>query len=229
MITIIHGTDIVSSRKYFTDIKEKQPDSSIIAGDKVSLTDLVQIFEGGGLFGDTKSVFIESLLGKKKDESGLKEIIKLINGNSKTSEIVLWEDREVTSAALGKFKESTARIFKLPQPIFLFLDSIKPGNGHELVRLFNKTLSEADAEMIFFMLVRQFRLMLSVKDQGHEQIDEMKRITWQMGKLKNQAAFFDKNYLKNLYAKLFELEVAQKTGTLSMTLPQAIDFFLLEI
>ena len=52
MTTIIHGADTVSSRKYFLDEKGKHPEAQLLEGEKIDLTDLAQIFEGGGLFDD---------------------------------------------------------------------------------------------------------------------------------------------------------------------------------
>ncbi len=74
MITIIHGTDSAASRKYFLDLKIKSNDSILINGQTVTLTDLVQTFEGGGLFSDTKSFFIEQLISKKKKKQRLNSI-----------------------------------------------------------------------------------------------------------------------------------------------------------
>ena len=64
MITIIHGNDTASSRKYYID--QKTADAFSFEGEKVSLTDLVQILEGGGLFSDSKKIFIDDFLSKRK-------------------------------------------------------------------------------------------------------------------------------------------------------------------
>ncbi len=229
MITIIHGTDNVTSRRYFFDLKEKSSDAEIYQGDKITITDLIQILDGGGLFSDIKTIFIENLFGKRKSDSEIKEIIRILNKNSENCDIFIWESKELTKVQTVKLKDAVVKPFKLPNTLFTLLDSIKPKNGNKLVMLFNQTAQEADPEMIFFMIVRQFRLMLAVREAGREQVDELKRMSWQMGKLKSQASLFDIKDLKKLYADLFEIEKAQKTGNLSMPMKQTIDIFLLSI
>ena len=229
MLTIIHGSDTALSRKYFFDQKDKSIESNLIDGQKVDITELTQIFEGGGLFTEQKSFFIEQFVGKRKKSAELSGIINLINEHSDENNIFIWEGKELTPASLKQFKNATSKVFKLPQTLFLFLDSIKPGNGKTLIKLFHQTIEITDAEMVFFMLIRQMRLMLFVKDPGNDPIDEIKRMTWQMGKLRSQVAGFDKEKLIKIYSRLFEIEKGLKTGSLSINLVQTIDLLLLDI
>lgn len=230
MITIIHGTDIAASRKYFLDLKEKEKDALLINGQTLSLTDMVQYFDGGELFSTPKSFFIEQLLSKKKKSKELEQIITQINKYAQENIIYIWEEKDLTPANLNSFKNSQVKQFKLPQTLFLFVESIKPGNGVELIKLFHKSIETSDAEMVFFMMVRQIRLLLGVIEPGTDAIDEVKRMApWLRGKLERQADLFEIGELRRLYAKLFELEKGLKTGSLPMPLIQAIDFLLLGI
>ena len=231
MITIIHGTDTATSRKYLMDEKEKFADSTLIDGQKVNLTDLAQIFEGGELFTENKNFFIEQLLTKKKGPE-LKQIVDYIKTTDKNN-IFLWEDRELTKATLNSFKNPTIKAFKLPQTLFLFLENIKPGNGKILIKLFHETIQTSDPEMVFFMITRQIRSLFALSEarpEGSNTIDEIKRLApWQKSKLQSQADFFEIGELKKLYSKLFEIEIGLKTGGLSASLVPTIDFLLLDI
>lgn len=239
MITIIHGTDISTSRKYFLDLKQKFPEQSIIDGKKISITDLTQIFEGGELFSEQRNFFFEGLFGKKSKKSDsitgkkskeFEAIIDYLKKSEETNNIVLWEDTELTKTSIGLFKNPIIKLFKLPQVLFVFLDSIKPGNGKELIKLFHESIQNADAEMVFFMIIRQIRILLALTEVTSDNIEEVKRIApWQKSKLQNQADLFEINELIKLYAKLFEIEKAMKTGNLTTSLPQTIDFLLLDI
>jgi hypothetical protein len=123
------------------------------------------------------------------------------------------------------------RVFKLPQTLFVFLDSFKPGNGKILIKLFHQTIETTEPEMVFFMLVRQIRLLLAVSEQARDEtIDELKRLApWQRTKLEQQAKQFGPEELKKIYARLFLIEQGQKTGNLPNTILTSIDFFLLSI
>jgi DNA polymerase III delta subunit len=233
MITIIHGDDISQSRKYFIDLKIKQKNAITFDGGKITLTDLAQNIEGSSLFGDTKSIFIEELLSKnKKTDKTVKEIINFIAKNSDNASFVLWESKEITKRELFTFKNSVAKIFKLPKNIFLFMDSLRHNNSKNLLNLFHQAIdSGIKEELILFMMQRQIRFLLALSESGeNEQIEEINRLApWQMSKLISQAKLFDKEKLKIIYKKLFEIELGQKTGNLFSTLSQAIDFLLLEM
>jgi hypothetical protein len=229
MITIIHGADIVASRTFFLQEKEKQQNTDILDGEKITLTDLAQIFEGGGLFEETKTVFIEHIFSRKKRKEEFAALSDYIQKQT-THTIYLWEGKELEKSALTSFKTAMPRVFKLPQTLFSFLDNLRPGNGKQLITLFHQTLETTDPEMIFFMLVRQFRLFLAIVKPTEDAIDELKRLApWQKTKLQQQASTFGEKNLKRIYQQLFTIETGQKTGTLPNTILTSIDFLLLEI
>ena len=232
MITIIHGDDITESRKHFQDLKLKHKNFVLLEAGKFTITDLVQNIEGSGLFEDTKNIFIEELLVKlKKTEKSAKEILDFISRDTKDSNFVLWEPKEILKRELSLFKSAVVKSFKLPKNIFLFLDNLRPGNSKNLLNLFHAALDAGiKEELILFMIQRQFRLLLALSDPGSGQIDELIRLApWQMGKLQNQAKLFNVTDLKQIYKKLYEIEIGQKTGTSALSLTQNIDFLLLDI
>jgi hypothetical protein len=230
MITIIHGNDIVASRKYFFDQKIKQSGSLLIDEPSFSLTDLTQILDGGGLFEETKFLFIEQFLSKRKKSVEKEAIIAYLLKKAVSHSIWLWEGKELERSALTPFGSATVKDFKLPSTLFTLLDALRPGNGRQLIRLFHQTLATTDTEMIFFMLIRQFRILLALVEPGDMVIDEARRLpTWQRGKVEKQASLFGSASLLKLYSQLFQIELAQKTGTLASPLTPTIDFFLLGI
>jgi DNA polymerase III delta subunit len=233
MITIIHGDDLTASRNYFLDIKLKQNNAISYDGTKITITDLVQNIEGSGLFGSTKTIFIEDLLTKiKKTDKNAKEILSFIAKNSKDSTFVLWESKEISKRDLFIFKQAIVKIFKLPKNIFVFLDNVRPNNSKNLLNLFHQALeSGIKEELIVFMLQRQVRMLLALSEpSNNESIEEIVRLApWQMDKLERQARFFDIMQLKKIYKNLYKIEIGQKTGGLSLSLAQTIDFLLLEM
>lgn len=233
MITIIHGDNIAESRNYFLELKQKQKNIVSFDGSKITITDLVQNIEGSGLFGDTKTLFIEDFLSKvKKKDKIAKEILDFIVKNSKESIFTLWESKEIAKRDLPAFKNAVIKVFKLPKNIFLFLDNLKPNNSKNLLNLFHQALeSGIKEELILFMLQRQVRILLALSGSSdNESIEELVRLApWQMDKLERQAKLFDQTSLKKIYKKLYHIEIGQKTGGLSLSLSQSIDFLLMEI
>lgn len=230
MITIIHGDDVANSRKYFIELKQKNLDSVSFDGEKLSLTQLTQSLEGGGLFSDEKKIFIENFFTRKKISKETEAILSYLRKTTK-ADVFFWEEKEVTKKNLNFFPNSTVKIFKLPKTLFLFLDSIKPNQGKNLIDLFHQTLQSMEVELIFYMLFRQFRFLIALKDEKSEaKIDETKNLApWQSSKLKKQCGFFSEDELKIIYNKLYEIDFNQKTGKSTMPLTQSLDFFLIEI
>jgi len=233
MITIIHGDDIFKSREYFHELKQKYKDFILFDGNKLTITDLVQNIQGSGLFGSTKTIFIEEFLTKlKKTNIESKEILDFIIKNAKSSNFILWESKEILKRDLSLFKDATVKFSKLPKNIFLFLDNLMPNNSKNLLNLFHQALgSGIKEELILFMLQRQIRILLALSDpSNNEPIEELIRLApWQMEKLERQSKIFEESNLKKIYKKLYEIEVGQKTGSLSLSLSQTIDFLLMEM
>jgi DNA polymerase III delta subunit len=230
MLTIIHGSDTAASRKYFLDQKQQHADALLLDADKVNLTDLAQIFEGGGLFGETKHVFIEQLITKKKKNSDYKDIVAYLENQADDHMIILWENKDLEISTTKAFKKAAVKPFKLPQTLFVLMDSLQPGNGKTLVTLFHQTIESAEIEMVLFMLIRQIRILLALSEGNENEIDEIKRMApWQRQKLEKQARSFTKEELLEIYSKLYAIEYGQKTGNLTGPLLSSIDFLLLEI
>jgi len=227
MITIAYGDDISGSRNYYISERQKSKNPVILDGSMLTVSDLMQSLEGGSLFNEENEVFIENFFSSKKSNPNFKEIIAYIDSQDANANIFFWENSELTKSELATFKKSVAKLFKIPQNMFGFLDNIKPGNT-ESIKQFHELLIETAEELIFFMIVRQFRLLLAVSDpEAINSIDELKRLaSWQTGKLKNQAKLFGSGKLINIYRRLYEIDSAYKSGKLPTTLTQAIDFLL---
>src|SRR3989344_509457 len=204
MITIVHGEDLARSRNYFQELKKQYNSPIVLEGGKATITDFTQNIKGSGLFTDTKTIFIENLFSKKKKtDKDTKEILNLISENSKDSNFIFWESKEVTLPKNPiSFKSAQVENFKLPKNIFLILDSLKPGNSINLIKLFHEALTSGIAEeMILFMVQRQVRILLALSEPAEQlQIDEFSRLApWQMGRLEKQAMLFRIEELKLLH------------------------------
>src|SRR3990167_1234986 len=104
MITIIHGDDIALSRGYLQEQKKNSANPHIFDG-IIDLPTISQITQGGGLF-DTQKV------------------IEYINENEQKLNISFWEPNILQKKSLSLFNKATVKMFKIPQTIFLFLDSL---------------------------------------------------------------------------------------------------------
>lgn len=229
MITLIHGENLAQSRDFYLQFKKKYPNQRIFEGEAVNATDLIQSLEGKGLFNDAETIFLENFLSKRKQSSERDLIIDIL-ASAKDQNIILWEQKEIGKKDLGKIKNIKIEKFDLPKIIFKFLDSIEPNNGQSSIKLFHETLETESAELLFFMIVRKFRILLGLSNNNGQPIDEVKNMQpWQQSKVQKQANDFGQDRLLDVYNKLFYIESSFKVGLLPTSLINAIDFLLLEI
>lgn len=226
MKLIIHGNDIESSRNFYFEEKNKLKNPVILNGDGIIFDNVFQAAENSSFFDKEKEVLIENFFSKNKSTSTeFKKIVEYIN-NNKNIFIIFWESDEVSKTSLALIKDATLKNFSLPQNLFAFLDSLKPNNSKETLSLFSDNLKKSEAELIFFMIIRQFRILLNLITNDSP-IDEVKRMApWQLSKLKRQAEFFGLERLKRIYKSLLEIDLNSKTGKSPANLKKSIDFFL---
>ena len=229
MIQIIHGDDILSSRKFFLDKRQQATNVHTLDGVTVTLTDLMQAFSGSSLFGSNENFFIEDLLSKRKSSKEVDELIDFLQTQQDTF-IVLWESKLISPKQLKTLEKASVQEFKIPVVVFSFLDNLRPNNTTQLIRLYHEILIHQDAQYVLTMLLRQVRILLALSDPSEQTISEVAKLApWQKGKLHKQAQLFSLKHLRTLHEKLFALEYGQKTGTLSLPVSEAIDFFLTSI
>lgn len=226
MILIIHGNDIESSRNYYFEEKNKLKNPITLNGEDLEFNILYQTVENKSFFNEKIYILIENFFSKNKSTNeDFKKIIEYLNIN-KNADIIFWENDEISKTSISLIKNSSAKNFSLPQNIFAFLDNIKPGNGKYLIESFSQNLKKSEAELIYFMIIRQFRIMLNLISNDLP-IDEVKRMApWQLSKLRRQAEVFGKEKLITLYNMLLEIDLNNKTGKSAINLKKSIDFFL---
>lgn len=225
MITIVHGNDITTSRKFFLD--QKDENSLTFDAESLVLDELEHSLQGFGLFGERKKIFIENLFSRKATKN-LEPIGSLLSKNQGLN-VYVWADKEVGVKSLLSYPRFENKNFKIPNTIWSFLDGIRPNNLSN-VKSFHSAINSTEPEIVFAMIVRQFRLLLGLTESSENTIDEVKRLApWQKSKLMRQASLFDKDSLKQIYKKLYKIEKQQKTGSSNLSLVQNIDILLLQI
>lgn len=229
MILIIHGNDLTSSRNFYFGEKNKLGESILLEGEGLTYETIFQNAENTSLFEDKKTILIENFFHKNKANTiEFKKIVDYINSN-KNLQIIFWEPVELSKTAQNAFTNAVVKTFSYPQVLFAFLDALKPGDYQRIIKMFHGLEQNMEPELIFFMLNRQFRLMLNVLD-SQEKIDELKRMApWQLSKLDKQAHSFGEEKLKKLYKQLFEIDLNSKTGKIPYALERSIDFFLADL
>lgn len=226
MLTIIHGDNQFKSRQGLDYLKKKYPGEDLIMkdGTTLSLTDLIQTVEGGQLFGDRKIIIIENLLSRKSKTD--KKIIEYLQNILPETNCVLWENKQMGKTILANFPSAKIILYKIDKQIFNFLDNLKSSNREKLLLLFHSALQYDGPELIFFMMVRQFRHLLLVKSKSNF-LDSMS--PWQQQKAEIQAKNFNMIQLKKIYRDLLDIDYSIKSGQSALDLTGRLDMFLLSL
>ena len=229
MITIIHGNDITTSRNFYIELRKKTANYELIDGKNLDFDTLFRTFQGNSLFTNEKNIYIENFFSNIKSNSiEFKKITDYLNKN-KNINLLFWEAKVLTKTQASSIKSAQVKEFSYPQVLFVFLDSFKPQNLSS-IKLFHQLNKTMEAELIFYMIVRQLRLMIAVLEEGKNEIDEIKRLApWQLSKLRSQGGHFGKNKLLDLYKKLYLIDYQTKYGLTPLSLSTNIDIFLSDL
>lgn len=223
---IIHGENIVASRNYLKTITDGFKGEVVrLEGNQLTFNQILQSLESQSLFEENRLVVLEkvfSLLPSKEKEKILNYLKVSDNKNA-----VIWEGKKIDGRVLKSFKRMTVRCFDLSPYIFKLLDSISPGNPKQSLIFFHQCLSQDPPEIIFYMLVRQFRLLIIAKDLGEKGLEKM--ADWQKLKLVGQAKKFTLGKLLFLHRQLLKIDYEQKTGKSLLGLVSQLDLLLVTI
>ncbi len=229
MLTIIHGDDISSSRQKLRELVDENKDDEkiFLDGRKLTLEELVLACESSSMLFNKKLILIENFLGSTKNKNK-ENIISYLNNEGENTSIILWEDKKVDKrtfvSGIKKYKEYAVM---LPANLFKFLDSIGVEKENLIVGMFHSLLATLEAEMIFSMIIRQWRNMIIAIDAN--KLNPAGLASWQLGKLRAQARFFGNNKLISSYRTLLTIDYKIKSGLTPFNMRQLLDIFFLNL
>lgn len=225
MIIIIHGDDLISSRKALEQEKLKDEGNEMIYlnGKESALSDLVTAVSSLSLFQNKKTIIIENLFSSGISKAK-EELFDYLKKNNQGAKIVIWEKSEISKSSVKKYLGEVREIFcNFPLLLFKFLDSIGFDKTLSL-SLFRSSLKQREAELIFTMILRQIRLLIVAKDMGAKGLDAMQK--WQIFKLEKQARLFSLEELIKIYRRLLLIYYQIKTGQTPLNMSELLDIFL---
>jgi DNA polymerase III subunit delta len=117
--------------------------------------------------------------------------------------------------------------------IFAFVDALGQRNGKNAQKVLHRLLETEDANALWGMVIRQFRLLLQAReimDKGGNRFtlqESLKVHEFVAGKLLEQAAHFSLPALESIHHRLLEMDVAEKTS--QAPLDMALDILVVEL
>lgn len=224
MLTLLHGDDIVSSRKVLEEIKlgHTEGEALVLDGRRVSLSDLKQALESLPMLGSSRLVILEHFFSSRPS----KEMFSYLASGEFSSDLIIWEGKQISKEAIKKFRSRIkVRLFKTPAIVFQFLDQISPKNKKGSLLTLQKTLKSSPQGLVFYLLVQHIRKLLLIKSGQVPQGIQ----AWKLRKFQSQAKLFTLNSLRKLYQKLLLVDIAQKRGEERFDLAGELEMLVLGI
>jgi len=232
MITILHGENTLASRNRFVLLKSEAQDADIISleGKGLRLPTVEEALMTTSLFNQKRLVVIENLFSNLRTGKTKDEVVLFLSDPSLPSDVLIWEGKSVGPSLLKikKIKQVVIESFDLPKTIFRFTDALTPGSTGEALYYFAETLKTTAVEVIFAMLIRQFRLMTALSLRS--EIPELTKMNpWQKSKLSRQEKQYTSKRLIQLYKDLMIIDFQVKTGRTPFVLTKHIEQFIINL
>ncbi len=229
MLTLIHGDNLEVSRAALLRLRAEAKNKEIrtLDGRTLDSASLTQALGSLSLFGQNVVVVIENLFSKLgKKTKTIEALAAILTRESKETEVVLWEDQELSKTALTSLgTKIKVWLFKTPVVIFQFLDNLRPANTKNMLTLYRQVLSDNAPEVVFLLLVRRVRQLLMLSDS----VVPPGLQNWQVARLTRQAKLFTMNKLVLMSKKLLEMEYSLKNGSSPFSLEQLLEQFVLNL
>lgn len=229
MITLIHGSDVSASYLKLQEFTAQKDNYEIIRleGNKLTLTELVTTIEAPSMFFSQKRIIILGLLKGLLTKARL-ELLDYLKKQEEDLEIVLWENMEVEKIKINKYLSSARNILcNFPPLLFKFLDNIGASANRLILEQFQELRKQKDAEIIYFLLLRQWRNLIIARDLGAQGFVQIP--SWQAVKFIRQANYFTIDSLINSYRQLLQIDYQIKTNSTPFNLGQLLDIFFINL
>jgi len=223
---IIHGDNIIQSRKKLVEIIEENNDKGVLTerfnARELDLPLLESKLQKTDLFGHSRMLIIEELHSLPKSKK-LTSMIELL-ANSPV-EVCLWEKRELSATMLKKLPSAKIHLFKMANSLFTWLDALSSAENTKSnqIKLFRKALIDNDEYLCLIMLVRQVRMMIKILDGS-----TIPGPSFLINKIRSQANRFSIEQLLKTHQKLYQLDSKIKTSKNILTLSQEIEQIILD-
>lgn len=220
MIILLHGDNIEASRNEFNRLRETKKEIRELDGKSVDQTVLTQALESSSLFGGGTIVFISNLFSKIAKKTKLITSLAKILAAAE-SDVVLWEEKELSAATIKNLGKAEIKLFKLPKLLFEFLDAI----GHDALPLYEKVIQTEPPELVFYMITTRVRQLIQIKDG----VAPEGMHGWQISRLTRQTNRVTIDRLRSMYKKLLDMEFSLKNGSSPFTIVQLTEQFLIDL
>ena len=223
---ILHGEHIVKSRDRLAALLATAQTAGYevvkVAAKELTPAGLEEVFRSTSLFGTERLVVIEELHSLPK--SARKDQLLSELAKHQAENCIVWEKRSLTKTMLKPFSAAQVEELPLSSQLFSWLDSLGSANKKQLIKQLHELYVSDSAGLVWAMLARQVRLLLSAQDDG-----QLTGAPFMIQKIRSQASRFTREQLLRLHSELLEIDRKLKTSGTPLTLEQQLDLLILSL
>ena len=225
---IFHGDNHIASRQalleYIDSSRERFTQTTTYLATDLTPAQLESALGEVSLFNEQVLTVVEELhsLPKSAHQTAL---LNMLMKSQTIESVVLWEKKLLTPNQLATFNQAKQKTFKSSKSLFQWLDAFSTATSIQArVKLFNEAITQDGTEYCFLMLVRQIRLLLTIKGGG-----TIAGPPFVQAKIQKQSKMFSLQQLLNLHEKLTCIDVESKTSGIQMSLKNRLDLLQIEL
>jgi hypothetical protein len=223
MIYLFHGDHTAQSRHAYREARSAAH-AQIYTPVHPQVGDIIQRLSGTDLFAATVPLALENIHSLRSNkEKDL--IISYLSSLPAAVDVYLWEEKSLTKkqlTALGTHVK--AQEFSLPKTLYAYLDSLYPHNRTKSLTLLDEVCNTEPVELVLFMTIRHFRLLVALSDTTAPRISEIKQVSpWQEKKLQTHARMISHHERVLFLDALLHLDIGIKSGTSALDTKAALE------
>lgn len=205
-IIILHGDDenrlFRRFRKFIESAKVRSWEIVYLDESPLSIREQLSF---SSLFGNKRFFVLRDIKKlSKKETEWLNKKARDLTGN-----LIVYNEGYIPVGLLRSLpKDVKIEEFKLPRLIFLFLESLYPGNSKSSIKMFHKIIQKDSPEFVFALASRHFRDLYWARAD----LKSLPYPNWRVEKLRRQAERFTIVQLRQLISKLAEIDIYVKTS-----------------
>lgn len=217
---VLHGDDTLKSyerlRKFIETARQRSWEVTYLDDSSQSISENLS---ASSLFGAERFFILRDIkkMGKK-EITWLNKKYKELPGN-----LIIYHEGELNQSFLKSLPEPKIEEFKLPKIIWLFLESMRPGESEQSLKQFHKIIEIEPVERVFSLIAKQMRDLYWVKvspaTTGYQ--------PWKISKLKNQGSKYSLKLLKEIIDEFAEIDIKVKTGKADLV--SALDLAIIKL
>lgn len=191
MLYVFHGEDVSQSRNALNTLISKLSTTNILRllAKQTNLETVNLFLNSSPLFIEPKLLVLENFFSVSKPV--MDKIIPIIQSNI-SENIIIFQDKILTTSQLKIFPQATIHAFKASNLIWGCINSVKPGNLAKFITLYEQMLKQEPIDLFLYLLKSSIRKNILTSYPLTSTI------------------------AKKTYLQLIELDYQNKTGRLSI-------------